>query len=290
MPEMDQPRYLTTKEVAELLRVRERKVYDLAAADEIPHRRITGKLLFPAEEIHAWIEGGDGGAPGIRPDVVAGSHDPLLDWAIRESGAGLATLTDGSLDGLERFAAGQSAAAGMHVPEDDGWNIATVTARGLGGCVLIGWATRARGILLADGLDRDVQGFADLKGRRMALRQEGAGAAALLGRLLKDAGMTRDDVLASGTVARTESDAAAAVAAGEAEAALGIGAMARQFGLGFVPLVDERFDLLIDRRAWFTPPFQRLMAFTRTDAFRAKAEALGGYDVGAAGEVRWLSR
>ena len=58
------PRYLTTKEVAALLRVRERKVYDLAAAGGIPHRRITGKLLFPRAEILAWIEGG--GEAGTR--------------------------------------------------------------------------------------------------------------------------------------------------------------------------------------------------------------------------------
>ena len=49
--------FLTTKEVADLLRVKERKVYDLAAANEIPHRRITGKLLFPAAELRSWIEG-----------------------------------------------------------------------------------------------------------------------------------------------------------------------------------------------------------------------------------------
>ena len=47
------PLFLTTREVADLLRVKERKVYDLAAADEIPHRRITGKLLFPRAELLA---------------------------------------------------------------------------------------------------------------------------------------------------------------------------------------------------------------------------------------------
>ena len=90
-----QPSYLTTKEVAALLRVRERKVYDLAAAGGIPHRRITGKLLFPRAEILAWIEGGGDTASPERPEVLTGSHDPLLDWAVRESGSGLATLWNG---------------------------------------------------------------------------------------------------------------------------------------------------------------------------------------------------
>jgi excisionase family DNA binding protein len=71
--------------VADLLRVKERKVYDLAAADEIPHRRITGKLLFPVAELMAWIDGGSHADPADRPAVLTGSHDPLLDWAVRGS-------------------------------------------------------------------------------------------------------------------------------------------------------------------------------------------------------------
>ena len=141
------PPYLTTREVADLLRVKERKVYDLAAAGEIPHRRITGKLLFPAGEITAWIEGGaEAGGPDL-PRVVSGSHDPLLDWAVREAGTGLATLFNGSLDGLEAFAGRRAAVAGLHVPEEDGWNVRTVAARGLRGAVLIAWGVRTRGLV-----------------------------------------------------------------------------------------------------------------------------------------------
>ena len=50
------PVYLTTKELADLLRIKERKVYDLAASGKVPCSRATGKLLFPAAEIRAWIE------------------------------------------------------------------------------------------------------------------------------------------------------------------------------------------------------------------------------------------
>jgi putative molybdopterin biosynthesis protein len=60
--------------------------------------------------------------------VVAGSHDPLLEWALRESGAGLAVLSDGSFDGLKRLAAGTAMAAGIHLPET------TATASMSAGC------------------------------------------------------------------------------------------------------------------------------------------------------------
>ena len=285
-----QPAYLTTKEVADLLRVKERKVYDLVAAEEIPYRKITGKLLFPTAELTAWIEGSGEGTSAERPAVVTGSHDPLLDWALRECGAGLATLLNGSCDGLGCFARGQAAVAGLHIPVEQGWNIAAVEAAGLVNCVLIGWAVRARGLILSDAAAKDVRGVGDLRGKRVILRQPGAGAAALFQRLMAEAGLGDTDILAQAGLARTESDAAAAVAAGEAEATLGIRAMAQQFHLPFLPLVDERFDLLIDRRSYFTEPVQSLLRFARSGAFAAKAGALGGYDIGGLGQVRWISK
>ena len=283
------PRYLTTKEVAALLRVRERKVYDLAAAGGIPHRRITGKLLFPRTEILAWIEGGGDAESPERPEVLTGSHDPLLDWAVRESGSGLATLWNGSLDGLASFAGGRAALAGLHIPEEADWNVRTIAARGISGSVLIAWVVRARGLVLSERIREEVRCISDLRGRRVAMRQPGAGATALFEKLLSKEGLAATDLVPSTELARTESDAAAAVAAGEAEAALGIEAMARQFHLPFLPLVRERFDLLIDRRAYFTDRVQTLLAFARGAAMKRKADAMGGYDLSETGHVRWLS-
>lgn len=285
----DSPAYLTTKEVADLLRVKERKVYDMVATGEIPHRKITGKLLFPHNELMCWIEGTGVTLPAERPALVTGSHDPLLDWALRESGAGLATLWNGSCDGLEVFAEGRAVLTGLHIPGENDWNIPAIEARGLRDAVLIGWAERERGLILTPAVADMVQNFADLRGRRVILRQEGAGTTALFAQMMAKAGLSPGDILTPTRPAHTESDAAAAVAAGEAEATLGIESMARQFRLVFRPLVQERFDLLIDRRAYFTDPVQRLVAFMRSDAMGAKAAALGGYDLSDLGTVRWIS-
>ena len=99
--------------------------------------------------------------------------------------------------------------------------------------------------------------------------------------------MAASDILAAGERARTEAEAAAAVASGQAEAAPGLAAMARQFRLDFVPLVTERYDIAIDRRAYFEPRWQALAAFCRSSAFAAKAEELGGYDLSGHGTVHW---
>ena len=287
------PAFLTTREVALLLRVKERKVYDLAAAGDIPCRRVTGKLLFPRAEIEAWLARGGGAAAAPRAlpaNILAGSHDPLLDWAIRESGSGLAAYFDGSLDGLARMARGEAAIAGLHVfePARGDWNLDHVQeALAVAPVVLVEWARRQQGLLLRRELAGEITSVADLAGRRVARRQASAGAGLLLDHLLAEAGLGADQVDFVTDLARTETEAAAAVASGQAEAAPGLAAMARQFGLAFLPTVVERFDLAVDRHAWFEPPFQRLLAFCATPAFAAKAAELGGYDLAGHGRVVW---
>lgn len=292
--DQDAPEFLTTREVATLLRVKERKVYDLAAAGEIPCRRLTGKLLFPRTEIETWLAGGQKSAPARAaraPDVVCGSHDPLLEWALRESGSGLASFFDGSLDGLERLAAGEAIACGMHVfePESGGWNVAhAAAALAAAPVALVEWAERSRGLILAPGLEGKVRSIADLRGRRVALRQPKAGGQILLDHLLAEAGLARKDFIPADSPARTEAEAAAAVASGAADAAPGLEAMARQFRLGFLPLVTERYDIAIDRRAWFEPRWQALAAFCRGPAFADHAREMGGYGLSGHGRVHWI--
>jgi molybdate-binding protein len=140
--------------------------------------------------------------------------------------------------------------------------------------------------LLADGLAVQVKSLGDLAGRRVARRQPSAGAGLLFDHLLAEAGLAGKVEFAA-DLARTETEAAAAVASGQAEAAPGLAAMAKQFGLGFLPTVVERFDLVVDRHAWFEPPFQRLLTFSATPAFAAKAKELGGYDLAGHGKVIW---
>lgn len=279
----DLPHMLTTSEVADLLRVKERKVYDMAAAGEIPHRRVTGKLLFPATEVSAWLSRDS----SPRPAVLGGSHDPLLEWAVRESECGLSMLLDGSLDGLRRFQLGELALAGMHIPEDAGWNEATIAASEIEQAVLIAWAKRQQGLIVGRDVAELPGSLTDLDGLRLALRQQGAGSRVLFDRLAVECGF---EPSSAGLVVRTESEAASAVASGEADVALGLEAAAGVFGLRFVPLVVEQFDLLIDRRAYFTQPIQTLLRFCQNASLPEKAARLGGYDIDRLGEVRWLSR
>jgi putative molybdopterin biosynthesis protein len=283
--------YLTTKELAELLRIKERKVYDLASSGEIPCSRAMGKLLFPRRAIEAWLaESSSGYVPAVSisgPPVVLGSHDPLLEWALRESRCGLATFFDGSLDGLDRFARGEGVATGLHLfdPETKGWNVAAVESRfARQRIVLVEFAWRQRGLMVPAKNEKKFSGIAGLKGMRVVPRQSEAGSQRLFEHLLGEAGLAPTDVLFA-TPARSETDAALAVREGTVEVAFGLKGVAAQFGLGFVPIVRERFDLLVERRAWFEPPMQKFLDFCRTDSFLARASKQHGYDASGFGRV-----
>lgn len=287
--------YLTTRELAELLRIKERKVYDLAAAGDIPCTRALGKLLFRRTSIDAWLArhaSGETGTPTVFPTVFLGSHDPLLEWALREFDAGIATYFDGSLDGVGRFAAGEGIATGLHIydRESDVWNTPLVGERfAARPAVLVEWAWRERGLVLAPGNPAKIGAIADLKGRRVVPRQVQAGSQILLEHLLGEAGLGAGDI---GLVhpARSETDAALAVAEGQADAAFGLHSVADQYRLDFVPVVRERFDLLVWRSEWFEEPFQKLLRLTRSRAFSDKAGSLSGYDVSGLGTVHFNGR
>jgi putative molybdopterin biosynthesis protein len=291
--------FLTTRELAALLRVKERKVYDLAGEGALPVRRVTGKLLFPRAEIEEWIagagqtvpKGSTSGAPAReRPLVVAGGHDPLLEWALRESRSGVAAFLDGALDGLERAAQGDCIAAGLHIPESQGeeWNVSSVGRRfAKEPVVLIEWAKRTRGLMFREGLGRPIESLADARGLRFQSRQPEAGSELVLSLLLEREAMEAKDLRRVEAVERSETDLAMAVANGHADIGLGIEASARQFQLGFRPLIVERFDLLVWRKAFFDPPLQKLMRFCASDAFRARALSLGGYDISDFGSVHY---
>jgi len=288
--------HMNTREVAAYLRIKERKVYDLVAKKQIPCTRVGGKWLFPRDRIDAWLEHEMSGSqaaepapPPPPPPVVAGSHDPLLDWALRESGSGLAFLSGGSMAGLKRLAAGEALAAGMHVLADDGetYNVAAVQsvlkARRV---VLIRWAEREQGLLLPKGNPLGIASVKDMaaKGTRVVPRQEGAGSQILLEYLLRQAGIGLDDLNLE-SPAGNESELGRAVASCKADCGVGLKAVAAEYGLEFLPLRRERYDLAVGRRDYFEAPFQALLAFAATPAFRDRAAEMPGYDITGLGGV-----
>ncbi|MDI5985449.1 helix-turn-helix transcriptional regulator [Halomonas sp. M4R5S39] len=285
--------YLTTAEAADYLRLKERKVYDLVAQGVIPCTRVTGKLLFPRHSLDLWLMHhleGDQASRRPAPPVLAGSQDPLLEWAVRESGCDLALLCHGSGDGVRRLAQGETMLAAVHLIDPESGDYNAPRRLGLGGMrdlVGVRWARRCQGLLLAPGNPRGLTGLADLDrpGLVMARRQPDAGAERLLRHMVTREGMNLQALTFAPHPALSEDDLALAIRQGEADVGLGVEAAARRQGVDFLPLHWEPFDLLLRRRDYFEAPVQRLLAFAREPRFAERAVALGGYDLGEQGKV-----
>jgi excisionase family DNA binding protein len=288
---------MNVREVADYLNIKQRKVYDLVRLGRIPCSRVTGKWLFPQDLIDRWVAGSvalEAEEPAAQqpPPVVAGSHDPLLEWSLRESDCGLALMPGGSLNGLRRVLAAEALACGMHVLDGRSgeYNVPALrAAQGGRGLVAIEWAWRRQGLVLPPDNPLGIQSIADLRAKRPRIvpREPEAGTSVLLALLLAREGIDPGELSLLPQVARSQTDVGLAVLEGRADAGLAVEAVARQLRLAFVPLHRERYDLVVDRRAYFEPPFQALLAFARSQPFRDRAAALGGYDVSALGTVRF---
>ncbi|MFD2190070.1 substrate-binding domain-containing protein [Pistricoccus aurantiacus] len=285
--------YLTTAEVADYLRLKERKVYDLVKQGQIPCTKVTGKLLFPRQSIDLWLMNhleGDQPPDKRLPCVLAGSQDPLLEWAVRESGSNLALLCHGSGDGVRRLLTDEAMLAGLHMIDFERGSYNQPQDLGLGGVrdlVLIHWAKRRQGLLLAQGNPLGITALGDLvrERPRIVCRQPEAGAERLLHYLLRREVIDYRQLNPISHPALGEDDLALAISQDEADVGLGVEAAARRHGLHFLPLHTERFDLALRRRSYFEPPIQRLLAFAQGKRCQARAHAMGGYDVSEMGAI-----
>ncbi|MDB5643424.1 MAG: binding domain, excisionase family [Hyphomicrobiales bacterium] len=286
---------LNTAEAAEYLRIKERKLYELVAEGAVPCAKVTGKWLFPRHELDRWVISGLAVPQGMiatpAPPIVGGSQDSLLEWALRDSGSGLAALPEGSEAGVARLLRGEVLAAAIHYHAAD---VADANPRairrlpGLHDAVLIAFGMREQGLLVAPGNPRGLLSLQDAlaQGARFAMRQKGAGAQMLLDVLLERLGVKAADVKRLDPPCLTGPDLANAIAHGDADCGVATRSAARVARLDFVPLLFEHFDLVMRQADYFRPPMQKLMMTLRSERLRAQALDLTGYDVSHAGEVR----
>ncbi len=294
---------LTTSEASEYLRLGERKLYELVADGAIPCTKVTGKWLFPRDELDRWVLSGLMRPAGLghadAPLIVGGSQDALLEWSLRESSSGLATLVEGTESGVSRVLRGEAIAAAIHFHTEhdvqgsgEDANVAAVHAiASLHDAVLVGFARREQGLLLQPGNPRNLTSIADVlaSGATMAVRQPGAGAQMLLDALLKQNGAKLKDQRRLDPPCLTGPDLATAIRVGDADCGIATRAAAKAAGLDFVPLLWENFDLLMRQRSYFKPALQALMSFISQPLLKQRAKDLTGYDTAPAGKIRYFA-
>jgi molybdate-binding protein len=217
----------------------------------------------------------------------------LLDWALRESGSGLASLPEGSESGLRRLRNREIVAAAIHLHrlngDDENANIDAVAAdSSLFDAVVVSFVRREQGFLVAPGNPKN---FTDMKSvlqskARITQRPQGAGAQLLLLALLRAANSDASQLAKDAPLCHTGPDVAQALREGRADCGIATRAVAAAAGVDFIPLMWERFDLVLRQRDYFLPQQQALFDFMRSVVFRNRAKELPGYDVREAGQIR----
>ena len=212
--------------------------------------------------------------------VGEGSEDARATW-----------IPASSHRALELLAAGMVHIAGLHLSggASSQANVEAVRRRFPGRRMLVVNLTRWRqGFVVAARNPLDIRDAADLlrPGVRVVGREPGTGADELFARLLADEPGGQPDF--SGPVAEGHLDVARRVHCGAADAGVAIESAALAWGLGFVPLVEERFDLVIPASIAETPPVSRFLDTLDDPGFRAEAASLPGYDTSISGHASTL--
>ena len=226
------------------------------------------------------------------------SHDPALS-ALREQASAHGLHLDirfmGSVDAMAALNAGRCTMAGFHARDQPARHSAAAQAyRSLlkpGLHKLIGFAHRQQGLMVARNNPLRIDSLADLKqpGLRYVNRSQGTGTRVLLDELLAEAGMAPGDIQGYGTAEPSHTAVAQAIASGAADAGLGIEAAAREKGLGFVPLVRERYHLVCLKSELPTPAVQALLKELQSGQWQHLLEQLPGYSGALAQSGKVLS-
>jgi molybdate-binding protein/DNA-binding transcriptional regulator YhcF (GntR family) len=228
----------------------------------------------------------------------AGSHDLTMDLLARQLAEGAPPLQltlsyRGSLGGLMAVARGEADIAGIHLWDEatNSYNKPFVERVLPGQSVgLVTLAERSLGLILPAGNPQQIGTLADLARHpvRWVNRQAGSGTRVWLDGQLRQAGIETGSIEGYDEEKITHLEVAQAVNSGEATAGLGIYAAAAAYGLDFVPLTEELYQLAIPAAVWETETCQTLISSLRSAAFVAAVDVLGGYETMATGDVSWL--
>lgn len=295
----DYPRFMNVRQVAAYLQLNEKKIYSLVNEGNIPATKVTGKWMFPRELVDRWlIQSSHGGVLTDRL-AVAGSDDPLLQRVVSklarriQARANVSYSSTGTQLGLSLLAHQRADICALHwgpasesqhrhsallrqYPQHHDWVLVRIFKREQGLIVRPEHANQPARLLQSE--------------LRWAMRQEGSGSQRYLQEMLIQHKI-KESSLASRVVAvaLSERDAGAYLAMDEADIAPGTRACATEFGLSFIPVGWEAFDLALSRSIYFRKLFQLLLDGLGSNEALDTSQRLGGYDLSELGRIVWSS-
>ena len=156
-----------------------------------------------------------------------------------------------------------------------------------GGVKLVSCVGRQQGLMVAKGNPLSIQKFSDIakEGIRYVNRQKGSGTRILTDYLCKQENLDVSAIYGYDREELTHTSVAAQIVSGSADAGMGIYSAAKLYDLDFIPICIEEYDLIIPDHAWDTPQVQQMIATLKSEEFKNKILALGGYTVENPGQI-----
>ena len=227
--------------------------------------------------------------------VVIGSHDPLLDELADMLHAAdhslyMSSSHVGSMGGIMALRRGEAHAAGCHLLDTESGEYNKSFIRRYfpnGGVRLVRCVGRQQGLMLQKGNPLGITCFADIAGDdiRYVNRQKGSGTRILTDYLCRENGVEPENIYGYDREELTHNSVAVQIASGSADVGMGIYSAAMLYGLDFLPICIEEYDILIPDAAWETPMVQQLIETLKSDVFKERILSMGGYTIDNPGEI-----
>lgn len=243
------------------------------------------ELLRPRQEIEATL-------------VFIGSHDNILDVVANQlhkqrPATRISSAHVGSMGGIMAIRRGEAHLTGTHLLDEESgeYNVSYIK-RFLGDIPLelINLCYREQGLIVQKGNPLAITGFIDIAERKLSFinRQNGAGTRLLTDKILRDLAIDPSAVQGYDHEEYTHMGVAAAIAGGSVNTGMGIRAAAVALDLEFLPLTEERYDLILPRKFRGDNKVNAVLDLMKNDLkFHKKVLTLGGYDLRDCGKVMY---
>ena len=307
---MAQNKALSTQEVADILHVSKSTIYDLIRKGEINSYKIGRKMRFTQDDVDAYIARSrhehstrqvqrvDVASnlldPSIQPqsELILAGQDVVLDILsnyLQQEGihSGRAYLS--SFEGLLSLYQNKVQAAACHLFDGKEYNASFVRSLMPGvPAILVNLSYRTQGFYVRKGNPKHIKGWEDLRRKDISIlnRRVGSSSRILLDTQLKAFGIPARQVKGYDQIMRSHLTLAAAIAAGDADFGIGTERISRQIeNLDFIPLIEERFDLVIRKELLNEPTVKVMLEILSSSVFRKEVIPFSGNDYRNLGKI-----
>lgn len=304
---MAQNQSLSTQEVADILHVSKSTIYEMIRRGVIRSYKVGRKVRFTQADVDAYIARSrhEQSTQPIRqvdahstllvpeePELILSGQDVVLDVLagfLHSRGVYTGRTYLSGFEGLLALYQDKVDGAACHLFDGKDYNTGFVEKLMPGiPAVLVNISYRTQGFYVQKGNPKGIRGWEDL-GRgdiRLLNRRAGSSARILLDSKLKELGIPGAQVPGYDSRMQSHLTIASAIAQGEADLALGTERVSRQMeGIDFIPLAQERFDLVLKKESLARPAVGTLLSCLRDKAFRRELEGFTGNDYRDLGKI-----